>query len=377
MATGQVHRYRRFSEVWQQTEELCHRYENVVFNLNPKHQNPDEFNLWRGFIEPKAGDATPFIEHYKNLLVDESGTGAEADYLIKLDAWVVQNPHITPGIMVLLLGGQGDGKSTVIETKRAWCPSNTTTTSNLEGFLKWNGHTANCKFIGLEEAFSNGNYLVQQRIKDIVTNPYRDIELKGKDIYQVENVVFYVGTSNSTKPFSIDEDDRRTAVFATQKAGDKAYFAKYYNWLHNQDGAAIALNYLLNLKLEGFDRADIPNTQARTALKVVSLSNEESFIYNLLCYSYDSELAITKWDSPVIVDRTKLFELFKQTSSYGAELRKFSAKLAKIFNFPPNWSDNWRKPNAGGSYYKIPKMVEARQLFAAHMKSTVDSTFKS
>lgn len=376
-ATGKAYRHRNFSKVWHESEQLCRRYNSVVFNLDPTRDDPKQFNLWRGFIEPKAGDASRFVKHVEALLVNETGNFVESRYLIDLLAWVVQNPHLTPGVMALLIGGQGHGKSTIYETLRRFCPSNAATTSNLEGYLKWNGHTANCKFIGLEEAFSNGHYLVQQRIKDIITNVHRDIEYKGKDILKIKNVVFYVGTSNSSRPFSIDQDDRRTAVFATQKAGDWDYFDSYYNWLDNEGGAAIVLNYLLNLDIKGFKPAAIPNTKARAALKVESLSSEESFIHNLLCYEYDEQLNIKSWDHEQQIERTALFELFKSICHTRPEIRRFSAKLAKIFAFPQNWSDNWRRPRGGGNFYKLPPMEQARELYAKHLNSSVEDTFNS
>lgn len=373
--TGQAKVHHRFSEVWQASSELCKRYESVVFDLDPKRQDNGQLNLWKGFIEPKAGDPSKFTQHMERLLVNESGTLSEARYLTDLMAWVVQYPHLTPGVMALLIGGQGHGKSTIYETLRRLCPSNASSTNNLEAYLKWNGHTANCKFIGLEEAFSNGNYQVQQKIKDIVTNPYRDIECKGKDIFQIENVVFYVGTSNSQRPFAIDADDRRTAVFATQKAGNKDYFKAYYKWLDEEGGAAITLNYLLGVDLTGFEPSDIPNTAARAALKVASLSSEDSFVHNLLSYLYDEQLCLRNWDQEQTVDRNALFDIFKYTCPNRPEIRKFSAKLAKIFEFPPNWSDNWRKPRGAGSFYKLPPMDQARELYAKHLNSSVEDTF--
>lgn len=375
--TGQAKVHYRFSEVWQASSELCRRYESVVFNLDPTKQDDNQLNLWKGFIAPQAGDPSMFTKHIERLLVNESGTFSEARYLTDLLAWVVQFPHRVPGVMALLIGGQGDGKSTIYQTLRRFCPSNASSTNNLEGYLKWNGHTANCKFIGLEEAFSNGNYLIQQKIKDIVTNPHRDIEFKGKDILQIRNVVFYVGTSNSQRPFAIDADDRRTAVFATQRAGNKEYFNAYYDWLDNEGGAAITLNYLLGVDLTGFEPSDIPNTAARAALKVASLSSEESFVHNLLCYLYDEQLCLRDWTQEQTVERNALFDIFKYTCPNRPEIRKFSAKLAKIFEFPGNWSDNWRKPRGGGSFYKLPPMDKARELYAKHLNSSIEDTFKS
>lgn len=83
-ATGQVYRYRNFSEVWHTSEQLCNRYDSVVFNLDSKAQQANQFNLWRGFIEPKAGDVSRFVKHIETLLVNETGNFVESRYLIDL-----------------------------------------------------------------------------------------------------------------------------------------------------------------------------------------------------------------------------------------------------------------------------------------------------
>jgi hypothetical protein len=373
-------RRKRFSEVWHDSQDLCNRFNQVEFNLDPNFKNPNVYNLWRGMIEPKKGNVQPFLAHLRNLIVDESGKGTEYTFVLKLMAWVLQNPNVTPEVLLLFIGGQGDGKSTITQIFRRFFPSNVMTTDNLEKYLKWNSASANCKVVGLEEAFSTGNYLVQNMLKNMVTNTHRLMEAKGKDPFEISNKVFYIGTSNSERPFSIDEDDRRTAVIATKRAGNRDYFNKFYQWLDNE-GAPVILEYLLKLDLKTFDRKDIPNTRARALLKVNSLPSVEKFVLNLLSNLYDSRLNIVDWEVELRLDREPIFELYRDSTKTPYDYRSFSTRVGKIFDFPKNWSDNWRSKStnckAATSYYRIDPLKVSREKFANFMKSTVEDIFNN
>lgn len=372
---------KRFSEVWQASQDLCRRYHQVEFNLGPDFNEPGVYNLWRGMIEAKNGNVDPFLNHLKNLIVDESGKGNEVRYVVNLMAWVLQNMNVTPEVLLLFIGGQGDGKSTITQIFRRIFPANVITTDDLEKYLKWNSASANCKVVGLEEAFSTGNYLIQNQVKNMVSNTHRLMEAKGQDPYEISNKVFYIGTSNSDRPFSIDEDDRRTAVIATKKAGDRAYFNEFYRWLDN-GGAPAILDYLLKVDLTGYDRKAIPNTRARALLKVNSLPSVEKFVLNLLSNLYDSSMNIVDWDRELRLDREPLYEIYRASTNRNAyDYRSFSTRMAKIFDFPKNWADSWRTKStnckAATSFYRIDPLTQSREKFAKFMNSTVEDIFNN
>jgi len=365
-----------FSKLWLKEYDLSIQYDDIVFNLDPKFQPGKSLNLWRGFIKSNEGDASPFVNHFKNLII---GTNDEIDYVLKLIAWTIQYPHLTPGVLLLLKGPQGCGKSTIYTTIKQFCPNNHYSTSDIERLLKFNGQTGHSKFIALEEAFCNGQASIKNKLKHLITGEERTVESKGVNAYEIKNVVFYIATSNDERPISIDEDDRRTAVFNCKLAGNDKYFIDYYKWLEC-GGAAIALNYLQKLDLSNFNRRSIPNNQAKADLKSHSLKTDDKFILEFLCGTYDFELGIDDWDNPIQIDRNALYDLYADKTKFSIDSRRFSATLQKIFGFPDGWADNWKRRSKTGPkirFYKFEDNNSCRAAFASHCKTTEESLFGS
>lgn len=70
------------------------------------------FNTWRGFgVTPKAGDPSPMIDHVYMLC---GGSALLAEYMLNWLAFVVQRPGTRPEVAMVLRGGQGTGKGTVV-----------------------------------------------------------------------------------------------------------------------------------------------------------------------------------------------------------------------------------------------------------------------
>ncbi|MDV6321542.1 hypothetical protein, partial [Chromohalobacter sp. HP20-39] len=77
--------------------------------------NPDVLNMWTGFVEPKKGDISIFLDYIENLV----GNKINAEYIVKLLAYTVRFPHRNTGTSIVLVGPHGCGKSTLSETIRA------------------------------------------------------------------------------------------------------------------------------------------------------------------------------------------------------------------------------------------------------------------
>ena len=77
------------------------------------HAQPDEFNLWHGFgVEPRKGwqKQRRLLRHIREVICRRDKT--KFKYLIRLLAWMVQNPDKHSGVVLVLKSRkQGTGKT--------------------------------------------------------------------------------------------------------------------------------------------------------------------------------------------------------------------------------------------------------------------------
>ena len=86
------------------------RYDEVAFT--PTATPKMTLNYWvPPSVEPVAGDWSVIETFLLNIICDRDRT--LFDYLIKFLAHMWQKPEEKPGIMIVLLGGQGSGKGTL------------------------------------------------------------------------------------------------------------------------------------------------------------------------------------------------------------------------------------------------------------------------
>lgn len=366
-----------FANHWLNEAELSPSYRDCVFQPNPALLEKDEFNFWRGFIKPMEGSVKVFLDYIDKLIV---GTQADKDYVVKLLAWVYQNPEKAPGVLLMLMGEQGVGKSLLVEICRRMCPAHTYTTSKLKNILGFNSHTHHVKIIGLEEAFCDGaDRITRNEFKHFITGKEREIEGKGVDARTIDNIIFYIATSNEERPLSIDNDDRRHAVFncVAPTNTSKAYFKAIFDWLDNENGAAKILDYLLKLDLTGFDtQGSIPANSAKARLKTFSGDTVERFMIEFLSGSFEEEIQIDWKHKPEVV-RSELYALYKKHNhKYAFDNQMFTSRLKCIFDFPENFADNWKeRGGARRRVFKFEDLETAQKLMAKHMRSDIGYMF--
>jgi hypothetical protein len=103
-------------------------YDAVAFS--PLPTPPGTLNYWTGSpVTPVAGDWTPIKGFLLSVICD--GDMGLYRYLVMFLAHMLQKPEEKPGIMTVLLGGQGTGKGTFFELLRAIWPRTTLQVSDV------------------------------------------------------------------------------------------------------------------------------------------------------------------------------------------------------------------------------------------------------
>ncbi len=261
---------------------LRRTFENIA--LIPSGEcPPDTYNLWRGFgVEAIEGDVTTILDFIKGVIC--SGNAEYAAYLIRWLAYAVQYPDRQAGVVPVLQGGKGIGKSTIGRVMVKIFGQHglqITATRHLTG--NFNAHLRSTLFLLADEAFYAGDPQGGAVLKGLVTEDYLSIEQKGVDVYQVRNRLKIMMCSNSEWVVPASSDERRyfCLTVSDKHQGDYEYWNRLNAWIDN-GGAEAFLHYLLAVDLTDFNIRAVPQTEALAKQKVQSLEALPAFLFDAL-----------------------------------------------------------------------------------------------
>ena len=216
----------------------------------------EDGQLYLNVYEPPChgdGDGRPdkFFGHLDYLIPDAH----ERDVVTKWFASMVQYPERKLGYSVALIGGQGTGKSYLLEVmKRVLGPSNVNSAqgSNLFSQFKW--HMSGKVLLGVEEVSIKGHGETYENMKALVTNETDKFEKKGKDPETLDTPRGVLLLSNDPYALHLPSDDRRFFVVDTAPSRHSGG-AAYYTELFDLSPAFVASVYeaLKSINLAGFN----------------------------------------------------------------------------------------------------------------------------
>jgi hypothetical protein len=148
---------------------------------------------------------------------------------------------------------------------------------------RFNSHMVSCVVLHCDEAFWAGDHAAEGSLKDLVTGDDQMIEFKGKEPVRVRNFVrlFICGNPDWVVPAGFEE--RRFAVLdvGEDHMQDHAYFAAIDEEMAN-GGREALLDFLLNFDLSTVNLRVIPKTAALVEQKIVSMTAEQGWWFDLL-----------------------------------------------------------------------------------------------
>jgi hypothetical protein len=245
-------------------------YSGVEFN--PRSTSPNTLNLWVGAtVIPKQGKC-PLI-HTLLLEVLCGGRQSEYQYLIKYLAHALQRPWEKPGVMVVLLGGQGIGKGTLAKIlQKMWSATFLQTNRIKQVVGDFNGSLERAYIVFLDEALFVGDRNSSDALKSLVTEPTISINEKHQPTRQIKSYHRFISATNSDHFKATDRDDRRDFVLrvSEHRKGDYAFWDALNAEIEN--GSVEAFTHeLLAIDLTGFNVRAKPNTRELTEQKLQSL----------------------------------------------------------------------------------------------------------
>ena len=236
-------------------------------------------NLWTGFaVKPKRSWADVKLVHKHLLEIVCDGNKAHWKYLVRWLAHLIQRPwergHVVP---VLRSSVRGSGKTILIEwMKRIFGPHGIMISKPGTLVGRFTAHLENKCFVGVNEVEWSKVKGGQDTLKSLITDAYLEIEHKNGGLYDTDNILHIMFSTNADWAVPAGDGERRYFVLdvSPKRAGDRAYFNELYHRMEHGGLLGGLLHSLQKVKLDDFDIRDFPVTEALKDQQIISAGLE-------------------------------------------------------------------------------------------------------
>jgi len=286
-------------------------YQGTAFT--PKPAAPDLLNYW---VEPhppdSTGDASVILRHLFEVLCNSDQ--ACYDYLVAYLAHMIQKPTEKPGVMIVLLGGQGTGKGMFFKLLRAIWPRTTLQVTDIDQVIgRFNACLERNYAVCMDEALFAGDRKATDRLKSLVTEPHINIEQKYQPARCIDSIHRFFAASNHAHFAQVDMDDRRFVFLNVSNTHqqDSAYFGQLAAAIDDPTAIGAFVNHLENIDLTSFDVRKKPQTKEHQQQKLKSLQGFDRYWYEVLVtgdFAVEQDFYGTEssWSDAVFMPSTRL-----------------------------------------------------------------------
>jgi hypothetical protein len=228
-------------------------------------------------LKPVQGDCSTILAHFDYLIPDLAQRAHVLDYL----ACMVQHPGQKISSALLFIGGQGNGKSTVVRWVTDMLGHTNVKTLPTEAISSpFQADRANIQCLvlnevhGIDRAGANG-------LKSWITEEDMHVHEKGTPRFKARTPRAVILISNHLDALDLEEGDRRYAAIQTASHADTAYFDRLNRAAKDELSAFAA--WLMVRDLTAFDPyAPAPDTDLKSLMVRSSQSPLEDAIRDAL-----------------------------------------------------------------------------------------------
>jgi hypothetical protein len=340
----------------------------------PKH---GYYNLWNGFAcsplayDKGTGDQRKgldmFLSHAKQNVCQ--GNESLFRWLIGYFAHMVQRPYERPLTTLVFRGSKGVGKNALIDRVGNLLGKPHYLVAHDGRYLtsNFNGHLDSCLCLVLDEAIWSGDKSAEGILKGITTAPTIMIERKGKEPYEVDNLVRLIIIGNESWLVPASTDERRYAVLDVGEGNKQQgkFFEEMRILIDEKGGNSLLLDYLLNFDLSTVNVNIAPKTKALLDQKISSLDPFEAWWFNCLSEGriINGDFSGEEW--PEHIDTSIFKNAFSKTCrdmNIRSRLPSDTALGMTFKKILPTVSKTKRRVGDGTVWvYKLPSITEARE----------------
>lgn len=201
-------------------------------------------NIWRDTgIVPVLGDYGTIYEHLINLI----GEPDEREHVLNYLAHLVQNPGAKIKHVMLIIGGQGIGKSAIgLLVKRILGADNIIEVGPSEAEGRFKARWGNRQFLIFEELMADDRLKFYNDLKEWITQDAVTVEEKHIQAYSAATPRGFLAFSNEQTPTRISPDDRRFFVVRSAMVPrEPTYYDELFAAIDGAEAAAFK-DHLVN-----------------------------------------------------------------------------------------------------------------------------------
>jgi len=257
-------------------------YEALAFH--PIEQPKNVLNFWREPLAPLAGEGTEYIVDFLRDIIC-AGDNKATDYLLNFLAHMLQKPEVKPGVIVVLLGGQGVGKGTFFRLLQAIWKSSVMLVQDIDQVVgRFNSGLERCFVVCMDEAIFRGDRKASERLKALVTEPFFRIEEKYQPSRTIESFHRFFAATNSKHFGQVDIDDRRYFFLkvSSKRQCDHSYFTQLHKLISDRSVMSAFVHDLRERNIESVNIYERPNAEEHVLQRIKSLHGFPRFWYDFL-----------------------------------------------------------------------------------------------
>ena len=319
-------------------------------------------------VECTANDIKPYLELVRDYIC--VGNQSHFNYLMNWMAHMVQKPEEKPGVAVVLQGGQGTGKGSMVRPLGEMIGHHYFYAGNPEAVAgKFNSHMENTVLAFADEAFF-ADKKAANALKSMITEPVQSIERKNVDLFMTASYSRIIMATNHENAIRVETDDRRYFILqvSEDKKGNHEYWDQYNDWSENIPLAGMLLYYLQSRDINKYNPRIAPCTEALVEQKIHGLEPPMQFLFNALnngCFVRNAPWPARLLSSE-IRDYFKEFLEKEQIKFLAEPSMVLGKKLSKLGCI----RDKNRGKNSNG--YEFPSLEQARKKFEEILKGSIE-----
>ena len=345
-------------------------YREIAFT--PASAAADVLNYWvPPVVKPKVGSWTLIAAFLREIICADNSELYE--YLLNFIAHMLQKPQEKPGVMLVMLGGQGTGKGTFFKLLRKIWERTTLDVSRVDYIVGgFNGSVERNFLVCMDEALFSQDRKSMDQLKSIITEDTITIEQKHQPRRTVRSIHRFFAASNHEHFGNIEKDDRRFVFLrvSDRHKGKLDYFKMLHDAIDDPAQLSAMVFDLCNRNISQFNVRSKPKTPELMEQKLQSLVDFERYWFEVLSKGCFSQLGLASgeaaWTSERFVSSSEVENGFK---NHQAELRRYQTiqgrKIhAALKRLCPSAT---KKRGSSGSIqqrgYQLPPLDEARLAF--------------
>ena len=291
-------------------------YDQTAFT--PNVTSPTTLNYWTGHtISPIANNNYAIIDDYllKVICNDDS---ASHWYLVRFLAHMLQFPEEKPGIVPVLIGGQGTGKGVFFQLLKAIWSKTTLLVSDVNAVVgQFNAALERHYVVCMDEALFSGDKKSLDRLKSIVTEPTIRIEEKYQPARSIDSLHRFFAATNHDQFAHVEKDERRFFFLRVSPAHkqDVDYFSRLCDSFSDGQTLEGFVAFLLSLDLAEFNIRERPKTTEYDSQRIKSLDKFERYWNEVLLdsnFGADDSFIQEDWEAESFISTKDLVRHYKK-----------------------------------------------------------------